>query len=158
MKLDEFTQERHWYNYWKIDQQGSIYFIKGNKRIQITTSDKIYFYLIDPLTFEPTLENVMYNFMGCSEMMFGSRVRYCITYKTNQKSFDIYRRKFTHDFKLNVVPDNLDGSRGLYIGSMNAFLVSKIDKIHFYDVDTFKEMPKCLIEVPLFKNIEREPK
>lgn len=100
----------------------------------------------------------MYNFMGCSEMMFGSRVRYCITYKTNQLSFDIYRRKFTHDFKLNVVPENLDGSRGLYIGSMNAFLVSKIDKIHFYDIDTFKEMTKCLIEVPLFKNIEREPK
>lgn len=100
----------------------------------------------------------MYNFMGCSEMMFGSRVRYCITYKTNQLSFDIYRRKFMHDFKLNVVPENLDGSRGLYIGSMNAFLVSKIDKIHFYDIDTFKEMPKCLIEVPLFKNIEREPK
>ena len=48
LKLDEFTQERSWYNYWKIDVQGSIYFIKGNKRIQITTSEKIYFYLIDP--------------------------------------------------------------------------------------------------------------
>ena len=93
----------------------------------MTTSEKIYFYLIDPITFEPTLENVMYNFMGCSEMMFGSRVRYGITYKTNQKSFDIYRRKFMHDFKLNVVSANLDGSRGLPIESMGAFLVSKID-------------------------------
>jgi len=36
-------------------------------------------------------------------MMFGSKVRYCITYKTNQKSFDIYRRKYEHDFRVNVV-------------------------------------------------------
>lgn len=49
----------------------------------MTTGEKIYFFLIDPVTFEPMLENVMANFMGCSEMMFGSRVRYGITYKTN---------------------------------------------------------------------------
>lgn len=70
-------------------------------------------------------------------MMFGSRVRYCVTYKTNQKSFDIYRRKYEHDFRPNVFNDNFDGSRGLEIESMNAFLVSKIDKIHFFDVDSF---------------------
>lgn len=46
--------------------RGFIYFIKGNKRIQITTDDLIYFYLIDPETFEPELENVMFNFMGCN--------------------------------------------------------------------------------------------
>jgi hypothetical protein len=152
LKLDEFTQDRNWYNYRSINVQGSIYFIKGNKRIQITTSEKIYFYLIDPVTFEPTLENVMFNFMGCSEMMFGSRVRYGITYKTNQLSFDIYRRKFIHDFKLNVVEANLDGSRGLPVESLGAFLVSKIDQIHFYDMDTFKEMPQCMIQIPLFKS------
>ena len=94
--------------------------------------------------------------MGCSEKMFGSRVRYGITYKTNQKSFDIYRRKFIHDFKLNVVPDNLDGSRGLPIESMGAFLVSKIDQIHFYDMDTFKKMPSAMIQIPLFKSTTRE--
>jgi hypothetical protein len=43
-----------------------IYFIKGNKRIQVTTDEKVYFYLIDPVTFEPTLENVMFNYMNCS--------------------------------------------------------------------------------------------
>ena len=101
----------------------------------------MYFYLIDPQTFEPQLENVMFNFMGCSEMMFGSRVRYCVTFKTNQTSFDIYRRKYIHDFKLNVIEENLDGSRGLPIESMNAFLISKIDCIHFYDMDTYMEIP-----------------
>ena len=43
--------------------RGQIYFIKGNIRIQVTTDDKIYFFLIDKETFMPKLENVMYNFM-----------------------------------------------------------------------------------------------
>ena len=69
--------------------------------------------------------------------MFGSKVRYCVTYKTNQKSFDIHRRKFIHDFRLNIVNDNLDGSTGLPIETMNAFLIGKIDVIKFYDINTF---------------------
>ena len=51
---------------------------------------------------------------------------------------------------------NLDGSRGLPIESMNAFVVSKIDVIHFYDVDSFKELKECLLQIPLFKSDTRE--
>ena len=51
----------------------------------------------------PKLENVMNNFMNCSQMMFGSKVKYGITYKTNEKSFDIHRRKYEHDYLVNVV-------------------------------------------------------
>jgi len=145
LQIDLFTKEEKWTCYHVLDHRGMIYFIKGNKRIQVTTDEKIYFYLIDPVTFEPTLENIMFNYMNCSQMMFGSKVRYCVTYKTNQKSFDIHRRKFVHDFRQNVVKMNLDGSRGLPIESMNAFLVSKIDVIHFYDVDSFKELKECLL-------------
>ena len=107
----------------------------------------------------PTLENVMYNFMNCSQMMFGKMVKYCITYKTNQKSFDIHRRKFVHDFRVNVVPADLDGSRGLPIETMNAFLVSMVDVIKFYDIDTFEEIKACEIKIPLLKKgeDEREP-
>ena len=57
---------KFWKEYRVLNVRGFIYFIKGNKRIQITTDDKIYFYLIDPITFEPELENVMYNFMDCN--------------------------------------------------------------------------------------------
>jgi len=89
-------------------------------------------------------------------MMFGSKVRYCVTFKANQKSFDIHRRKYVHDFRQTVVKMNLDGSRGLPIESMNAFLVSKVDVIHFYDVDTFRELKGCLIQIPLFKSETRE--
>jgi len=36
-----------------------------------------------------------------------------------------------------VVNENLNGSLGLPIESMNAFLVGKIDEIKIYDIDTF---------------------
>ena len=80
--------------------RGTIYFIKGNVRFQITTDEKIYFYLIDKVTFMPILENVMYNFMQCSRMLFGRKVRNCITFKTNQPGFTIYKRKFYHNAKV----------------------------------------------------------
>ena len=91
--------------------------------------------------------------------MFGKKVKYGITYKTNQKSFDVHRRKFEHDFRVNVVEQDLDGSRGLPIDSMNAFLVSKIDTIYFYDIDSFSEIIDCKIKVQLLKKgaDEREP-
>ena len=75
----------------------------------------------------PELENVMYNYMGCTQMMYGRRVKFCVTYKGGQKSFDIYRQKYQHNFKVPVSGENLEGSKGLEIKSMNAFLVTQVD-------------------------------
>ena len=66
IESDKFTGAKSWENFHTLNVRGMIYFIKGNKRIQVTTDKKIYFYLIDPETFEPTLENVMNNFMNCT--------------------------------------------------------------------------------------------
>ena len=88
--------------------------------------------------------------------MFGSKVKYCITYKSNQKSFDIYRRKYEHNFNSNIVNENLCGSRGLPLESMNSFLVSKENKIMFYDLDKFEEKTGHRIEIKLFESETRE--
>lgn len=100
--LDEEEGIRKWELYHQFEIRGFLYYIKGNIRIQITTDEKIYFYLIDKETLIPELENVMFNYMACTQTMFGSKVRYCVTYKTNQKSFDVYRRKHWHDFKVPI--------------------------------------------------------
>jgi hypothetical protein len=55
-----------WILFHVIKVRGMIYFIKGNIRIQVTTDDYVFFYLIDKETFMPTLENVMQNYMGCN--------------------------------------------------------------------------------------------
>ena len=101
-KKDEKLEK--WVQYHKIDNmRGNIFFIRGNWRIQIVTDEKIYFYCINQETLMPEIENVMNNFMNCSIMMFGALGKYGITYKTNEGNFDVYRRKYIHDYKVNVV-------------------------------------------------------
>lgn len=51
--------------------------------------------------------------MGATMMMFEKELKFTIAYKSNQRSFDIYSRKFTHDYMINVVEYNFDGSSGL---------------------------------------------
>ena len=58
-EVDKFTKTEHWHEYHSIKVRGFLYYIKGNIRIQVTTDDLIYFYLIDKDTFMPQLENVM---------------------------------------------------------------------------------------------------
>jgi len=98
--------------------RGNIYFIKGNQRFQITTDEYIYYYLIDKKTFMPVLENVMNNFINCSQMMFGSLVRYGISFKTNQPNFSIWVRKCFHNFKVAKTVDNMEGSQGANLSTL----------------------------------------
>lgn len=79
----------------------------------------------------------MNNFMGCNQLMFGSRVRYGISYKQNQKCFEIFRRKYMHNLKVCVQGDDFSGALSLEIVTMNTFLVSKVDKVLMYDSDNF---------------------
>lgn len=114
-----------WTQYHKIPKmRGNIFFIKGNIRFQITTDDKVYFYLINKETLLPQLENVMYNFMNCSQMMFGSLVRYCITFKTNQPSFSIWVRRAFHNFKVALTNENMEGAMGANLRSLNQYVMT----------------------------------
>jgi hypothetical protein len=96
------THRTSWQLYHQLKLRGFIYFMKGNDRIQITTDELVYFYLIDMETFEPALENCLYNYMECNQMMFGPELKYGVTYKSNECSFQIYRRKSLHVLKMNV--------------------------------------------------------
>ena len=111
--------------------------------------------MIDQETFIPKLDNVMFNFMGCNQMMFGSKVKYGITYKTNQETFYMWTRKYMHDFRVSVAEENLEGSIGLEFSSMDAFLVSKVDKIVVYDAKNFKEIDT--VPITLLVSVTREP-
>lgn len=44
----------------------------------------------------------------------------------------------------------------MVIPSMNAFLVSKLDTISFYDIDEFIEFPECRIKIPLLAQTEEQ--
>ena len=55
---------------------------------------------MDKDTLEPQLENIMYNYMQSSVMMFGPLVRFGITYKTNEPGYCCYTKKYLHNFKV----------------------------------------------------------
>lgn len=127
-----------WTQYHQLDKmRGQLFFMKGNKRIQITTDDKIYFYLISNETLMPELENVMFNFMGASQMMFGSKVRFCVTFKTNQPNFSIYCRKYYHNFKVAISNENLEGAVGANIAKSQQYIIADDREVTIYDMETY---------------------
>ena len=112
------TKEWEWNIQEVLEIRGFVYFIKGNVRFQISTEEKIYFYIVDKNTLEISLDNVMFNYMNCVQMMIGPKVRYCVTYKTGEPTFNIFRANYIHNFKVTVENKNLEGSYGLEIESL----------------------------------------
>lgn len=135
--FNKIMEVKEWVQYHEMSVRGMIYHIKGNIRIQVTTPEYIYFYIIDKETFMPDLENVMKNYMGCNQLMVGKRVRNAISYKTNEHSFVIYQRRSMHNLRVCVNGDNFESCKVLELESSNTFLVSQIDKIFMMDSDTF---------------------
>jgi len=71
-------------------------------------------------------------------MMFGSRVRFGITYKSNQPGFQIYTRKYFHNFKVAISNENYEGAQGCNLPSINAYIISEKKKIGVYSCLDYK--------------------
>ena len=82
-KVDSDPEHHDQWRQYQIfdDMRGQISFANGNRRLQVTTDAKIHFYIINEETLEPEPENVMYNFMECSTLIFGPKVRFAVSYK-----------------------------------------------------------------------------
>ena len=137
IEVDSFTKIEFWKLYYTVPSRGFISFIRGNVRMQLITEEIIYFFLLDKETLLPKLENVMLNYMNCQQMIYGPKVRYCISYKASERYFNIYRRKYLNSFKSPIINQNLEGAKGLELKRMNSFLVTQIDKVYIYDSNTF---------------------
>jgi len=132
--------------YHELNHRGFIYVIKGKNELTVTESEKIYFYSIDSETLMPHLENVMFNYLSCSKLLFGARGFYCISYQEGQRSYTVHRRKYDHDLKIQVSDLNFEGSQGIELRKHNLFLVSQKDRIIFYNSKTFKIEKELQIE------------
>ena len=126
-----------WQLYDQLKHRGFIYFIKGNIRIQVTCDTTIYFYLIDRTSLRPIKENAMFNQICCDQMMFGRRVRYCITYKTNERSFDVFTRKNEHNLKVCIDNEKREGAKLLNFAESGIFLATAVNKAVIYDSSTY---------------------
>jgi hypothetical protein len=87
---------------------------------------------------EPVLENTMNNFMDCSTMMFGSKVKFCVTYKMNQVGFTIYTRMHQHNFKVCINKENYEGVKGTNLSTINQFAVGFNMQVMIYNNEDMK--------------------
>ena len=117
--------------------------------MQVTTDNHINFYILDEETLEPIHDTVINNYMKCSSIVFGqsSRERYCLTYMSNRRSFEIFRRKYNHSFKCQIIEEDLDKSIGVEIRSLNQLLYTKKDMVSILDSRTYKEKYKFTINL-----------
>ena len=81
-------------------------------------------------------------------MLFGANLKFCITFKTNETGFLIVTRKYEHGFKVEAHRANFEGSVGIYLASINSYLVTDTDHIRVFDAETFREQG-APINVPL---------
>lgn len=75
-------------------------------------------------------------------MMIGAHKKYAITYKTNERGFEIYQRKFLHDLRVCINASNFEGAKAVEIISSGLFLVSNIFEITIYDNETYTDCGK----------------
>lgn len=93
----------------------------------------------------------MYNFMGCSTMMYGPRSFYCITYKSNQIGFNIYRRMYHHNFLVNLRDESYEDCQGITVNSNNTYIIAIKNEIRVYSQATFQIIDT--IQVPFKENV-----
>jgi hypothetical protein len=63
--------------------------------------------------------------MNCSQMMFGAKVRYGITFKAGQPNFTVYIRKYYHNFKVQLTSRNLEGSKGANLAGTGQYVLTE---------------------------------
>jgi hypothetical protein len=112
--------------------------------------------MVDIKTGIPELENVMFNYMECDQMMFGSMRKFNISYRENIKNFDIRTRKYNNNFRIKIDKDNFEGSKGISLGHLNAFIISKGNSIYVYDSDKFELIQNSTICLLLKRSDTRE--
>jgi hypothetical protein len=88
-------------------------------------------------------------------MMIGSHKKYAITYKDNERGFEIYQRKYLHDLRVCINAADFEGAKALEIISSGLFLITQVDEIIIYDNDNYKDCGK--IPIALLNSNSREP-
>jgi hypothetical protein len=89
-------------------------------------------------TFIPELESVFYNFMDASQMIFGpSKKGFCIAYSEHQEDFNVYTRKYHHNFKVSISDENLEGAVGANLNTSQMYIIADEREVAIYGMDDY---------------------
>jgi hypothetical protein len=103
--------------------------ITGNIQIVITTAEKIYFYTLEAKTDEPLLENIIFNFMKCTNVVMGTRAKFFFSYTQLKQGFDIIKRKYFHHYEAPLTSDNFENCKGIEITAAKVLVLSNGTKL-----------------------------
>lgn len=87
--------------------------------------------------------------------MFGNSKKSAITYRINEKAFEIYQTKFLHNLRVCVNSQNKEGAKAIEIASMGQIFVTNINCMEVYSNTNFRKLKT--IPIPLLKTETREP-
>jgi hypothetical protein len=80
--------------------------------------------MISKETLVPSLDGVMNNFMKCSSLMIGSRVKYAIAFTISDPNITIYTRKCYHNFKVVLTNEPQEGAVGVELSKTNSYALA----------------------------------
>ena len=89
--------------------------------------------------------------MQCSVMMQDPKRLYCVAFKQNERFFEIYSRKYKHDYKLLVNQKAMDirNKAMIYMETLNSIIMCTGSYIRFYDTKTYQEHEYRAMSIPL---------
>ena len=93
----------------------------------------------------PTLENVMFNHLDCSMLMFGARVKFGLAFKIGEKNIKLYSRKCFHNFKVQLDTKSYDGAVGCHINTIGCFAVAIGHTVSINDQSNYTTLEKFKI-------------
>ena len=85
--------------------------------------------------------------MGCISLIVDPIDKVCVTYKSGQPNFTVYKRKYDHGFKEIIENDSREGVCGVNVPKKGIFLISDDDYIQIHDEKTYKQIDK--LDIPL---------
>jgi hypothetical protein len=105
------------YDTLKINDDASLELVQisythGDYRFQLIQENKIKIYCLEVRDdkFRPVLENTLYNFMKCSQLLLSKNGEFAVSYKHDQDNLYVYERKYFHDFEVKVDSKDYEGT------------------------------------------------
>ena len=146
--MDHHKTDFNWKKYHVLSQYGAICNTPGSNEMLVVTHQKIYLIRIDLETLMPTLESVIFNFMGCIYMVQSLSKETIVSYQVGSEDFIIYKRNHHHNFKVCVDYKEHQESIALDIKKCKAHCISDGLKLTFYsdtDLQQLEEIPQVQV-------------
>lgn len=100
------------------------------------------------------VETIVRNDINCSMIICGPKVKFFVAYKQNQKSLDVFMRKYEHNFMASINNNDFEGCTGIELPKKGLIFVSHHDKVLILDNSSMKF--KCKLPIKLLKSDSRE--